>query len=186
MSIVFSRLALVALALAGAIAVPPARADAGHDHGDASAKAAGPGLPRFAATSDLFELVGVVDGRNLTLYLDRAADNAPVDDARLELEVGGAKVAVKALPEGVFEARLAQPPKPGVTPVTAAVTAGPDSDLLAGELTIADEAPAAAPTAWRGRQLAVWSAVGVLALGVLGWLIRRAFGRRAARFGGAA
>ncbi|MFO1217551.1 MAG: hypothetical protein U1E89_04105 [Burkholderiaceae bacterium] len=186
MSIVFSRSSLVALALAGVIAAPPARADAGHDHGDAPARAAGPGLPRFAAMSDLFELVGVVDGRNLTLYLDRAADNAPVDGAKLELEVGGAKVAVRALPEGVFEAQLAQPPRPGVTPVTATVSAGADSDLLAGELTIAEEASAAAAAPGRERQLAAWSAAGVLALGVLGWLIRRAFGRRTVRSGGAA
>jgi cobalt-zinc-cadmium efflux system outer membrane protein len=35
----------------------------GHDHGEAPAAPAGPALPRFAATSDLFELVGVLDGQ---------------------------------------------------------------------------------------------------------------------------
>ncbi len=62
-----------------------ARAGDGHDHGDAPPAASGPALPRFAAVSDLFELVGVLDGKRLTLYLDHAADNRPVKDAKLEL-----------------------------------------------------------------------------------------------------
>ena len=39
----------------------------GHDHGEAPAAASGPALPRFTATSDMFELVGVLDGQHLAL-----------------------------------------------------------------------------------------------------------------------
>jgi len=45
-----------------------ARAGDGHDHGEAAAAAAGPALSRFTASSELFELVGVLKGRQLTLY----------------------------------------------------------------------------------------------------------------------
>ena len=70
---------------------PLAHADDGHDHGDATPVATGPALPRFAAVSDIFELVGVLNGKHITLYLDRAIDNAPVTDAQIELEVAGEK-----------------------------------------------------------------------------------------------
>ena len=65
--------------------------DHGHDHGGSTPAATGPGLPRFAAVSELFELVGVLNGKQITLYLDRAADNSPVTEARIEIEIGGKK-----------------------------------------------------------------------------------------------
>ena len=64
---------LVALMLSFGAA--PAWAGGGHAHGDAPVAAAGSALPRFAAVSELFELVGVIDGRKLTLYLDRSLSN---------------------------------------------------------------------------------------------------------------
>ena len=68
-------------------------------------------------------MVGILNGKQLTLYLDRAADNAPVTDAQIELEIGGAKVKAEKH-EDAYEVVLAAEPKPGVLPVTATVTAG--------------------------------------------------------------
>ena len=45
----------------------PAIAGDGHDHGDAAPAATGTALPRFAAVSETFELVGVLDGKQVTL-----------------------------------------------------------------------------------------------------------------------
>lgn len=138
-----------------------ARADDGHDHGDSTPAASGPALPRFDAVSDGFELVGVLDGRRLTLYLDRAADNAPVTDARIELEIAGAQVDVeKHGDEDTFGATLAAAPAPGVLPVTATITAGDEVDLLAGELDLhgtAEAPPRAAhrPAGWIAAAAAV-------------------------------
>jgi hypothetical protein len=73
-----------------------ATAGEGHDHGDAAPAAAGTALPRFAAVSETFELVGVLDGKQVTLYLDRFADNAPVRGAKIELEIAGAKFNAQA------------------------------------------------------------------------------------------
>ena len=179
-------IALTALTLVGLFVAPKLHADAGHDHGAAAPNAASPGSPRFAATSELFEVVGVVDGRQLTLYLDRSDDNSPVLGAKLELELGGNKIDVKPRADGEFEATLAQPLKPGVFPVTATVTAGTETDLLAGELSVPEQAAAAAPGAPPWRQIAGWAAAGLFALGVMAWFARRAWGRRAARFGAAA
>ena len=117
----------------------PALAHEGHD--DAPAAANGPSQPRFTATSDLFELVGVVNGKQLTLYLDHAPTNAPVKDATLE----------QALPEGT-------------SPVTATVTAGNDSDLLAGELDLHADMPPEPDHAHGWKEYALWSAGGIAAL----------------------
>lgn len=165
----------------------PAWAGEGHDHGDAAPAAAGQALPRFTAESELFELVGVLSGNQITLYLDRYADNSPVRDAQIELEIGGAKFKAAKQGEDAYEVVLAEAPKPGVLPVTATVTAGNDTDLLAGELDIHEVAHAdeAAHThSWT--EYTGWAAAGIAALALLVWGGRRALGARSVRAGGAA
>lgn len=123
---------LAAFAAIAALLMPPlVHAGEGHDHGDAAPTSTGPALPRFTAVSETFELVGVLNGKQITLYLDRAADNAPVTDAQIELEIAGAKLKAEKH-EDAFEIVLAAEPKPGVLPITATVTAGQEVDLLSG------------------------------------------------------
>jgi hypothetical protein len=122
-----------------AVAALPTLAGPGHDHGDTPAVSSGLALPRFAAASETFELVGVVNGKRLTLYLDHYADGSPVGNARLELELGGVKIPVESHGEGEFEAFLEEELPPGVLAVSAMVIAGAEPDLLIGELDIHDE-----------------------------------------------
>ena len=67
----------------------PAQAHDGHDNAPAAAPAQA--APRFALDSELFELVGVVNGHTLALYLDRADDNRPVPGVQLAAAEGSAK-----------------------------------------------------------------------------------------------
>ncbi len=187
MMILFKRLA--ALCLATVMAANPLStwADAGHDHAAPAPAALGAGLPRFSAVSETFELIGVLRGKLLTLYLDRADDNSPVRDATLELELGGVKIAVKPVGEGEFEAMLAQEPLPGVTPVAATVLAGQESDLLAGELEIrADTRTVAAAVSAPWQKYGGWLLAGLLALALLVMGLRRVRSHRINRVGGAA
>jgi hypothetical protein len=166
---IFMQFLLLTLAL---LLAGPARAHEGHD--DAAPTASGPASPRFAATSDLFELVGVLDGHHLRIWLDHAASNAPVENAQLALELNGQAVALKPLSAGEFEAELAAEPGPGTHPVTATVTAGADSDLLAGELDIHAEAAAVeAGHAHGWRAWGPWAAGGLALLLALGALFKR-------------
>ena len=130
-----------------------AHADAGHDHGEAPPAAAATALPRFAATSDDFELVGVLQGQHLSLYLDRAPDNSPVDGAQITLEVNGTAVTVQAHGAGEYEATLPQPLPEGEHAIAATVVAGAQSDLLAATLDLhgdeAAHAEGASAPAWR-------------------------------------
>lgn len=170
------------LALVLGLLPPAVHADAGHDHGEAPA-AAGLALPRFAATSDLFELVGVLDGQKLALYLDHAGDNSPVKEAQLELDIAGTRVPVTRVAEGEFQAALAAPLAEGVSPVTATVVAGTETDLLAGEIDVHAAAPAHAEPAGRHNALLA-GAVGAVLLALAAvWGLRRG---RTARVGGAA
>lgn len=171
-----------ALALLLGLAMPAARAHEGHDDGPAAPAGA---APRFAAVSDRFELVGVIDGRRLTLYLDHASDNSPVQDARLELDLGGQAVAVARVGEGLYQAELAQPLADGEIPVTATVVAGADSDRLATDIDWHASAEAPDKGGWtRAALLAAAAGLAGVALGLWAWLRSRR--SAAARMGGAA
>lgn len=175
---------LAAMSVIAALLLSPlARAGDGHDHGEAPAAATGPALPRFAAVSETFELVGVLNGKQLTLYLDRATDNSPVTGAQIELEIAGTKLKVEKH-EDAYEAVLAAAPKPGVLPITATVTAGKDVDLLAGELDLHEAAHAdEAAHAHSWKEYTVWAAAAVAALVVLTLVGRRVAAARQLRSG---
>jgi len=79
---IFSSVIKVSAAAAGVLLVSLAMAVEGHDHGDAKPSASGPALPRFTVQSDLFEAVGVLGKDELVVYIDRAATNEPVGEAR--------------------------------------------------------------------------------------------------------
>ena len=167
----------------------------GHDHGGSAHTNApattGNALPRFAAESELFELVGVLKGKQITLYLDRAADNSPVTDAQIELEIEGKKYRAAKQGADEFEVVLAEVPKNGVLAVGATVVAkaGADTetDLLGGEFDIhgpASAAEAAHVHSWK--ETAGWAAGGIAVLALLWVVARRLLASRPARLGGAA
>ncbi|RIX46213.1 MAG: hypothetical protein D3M94_10960 [Rhodocyclales bacterium GT-UBC] len=160
----------------------PALAGDGHDHGEAPATTTESALPRFVARSENLELVGVLDERKLTLFLDRQADNSPVDDARIELEIGNHKLLASRTGAGEFAATLKESLPAGELPVTASVVLGNDADLLAGSLDLHPDAhtDAAGPTPWKAI-----AAGALLALAVLASLFRLRR-QHARRLGGAA
>src|SRR6185503_695744 len=85
--------------LAAVLAVVPSHvtlAHEGHSHDDPKATgAAESASPRVVATSETYQLVGIVEGEVLVIYLDRAADNAPITTARIELTLDGGPVKVE-------------------------------------------------------------------------------------------
>lgn len=154
----------LAVALAGPLAV---LADAGHDHGESKAAPAGSAAPRFESHSELFELVGVLENGKVTLYLDRYRGNAPVTDARLEVE--GDAFKGDATPEtgGTYTLPGGKFASSGRHALTFTVTAGGEIDLLSGVLEVASpsaarSAPAEAHHSWQYWPLAL--GIGVLAV----------------------
>jgi cobalt-zinc-cadmium efflux system membrane fusion protein len=174
------RAAAAALALCAAFGL--AHAGEGHDHGDTATAAAGAASPRLGAHSDLFELVGIVEGGRMTIYLDRYASNEPVTGAKVEFESGAAKGIAAPQPDGTYLIQMDALGKPGEMPFSFTVTAGADTDLLAGELHIADphdhhgEAAARPWLRWAG-----WAAALIAAIAATALLARRLTASRRAR-----
>src|SRR5829696_3721446 len=78
---------LVGLGLLTVLA--PSLAHEGHGHGAPPAAEVTTSNPRVAAQSGAYELVGILRGERLAVYLDRFATNEPVTDAKLTVTVGG-------------------------------------------------------------------------------------------------
>lgn len=129
--------AALAAAIALAAGLSPAQASEGHDHGESPASASvTEARPRFTASTEAFELVGVLEGRQLTLYLDRSDTNEPIHQARIDIDIGGQTVQAQASADGTFQARLSSDVPAGGTPVTATVVVGDTADLLAAEFEV--------------------------------------------------
>ncbi len=127
-------LALMLTAAAGLALAGP-----GHDHGDEGPKAStASASPRISSHSDLFELVGILEKGQLVVYLDRYSNNEPVRKASIELEMGSEKVKAEEQADGTYLIKSAQFGKPGSLAMGFTITDGKDTDLLAGDLVIAD------------------------------------------------
>lgn len=129
----FMALYLVLIAL-----VNPVWAGEGHDHDEVPAATSGTVAPRMTSHSDLFEVVGLVEGNELKIYLDRYDTNQPVTDAKIEVEVGSIKGIAAAQADGSYRFKNDVFAKPGELAVSLTVLAGKDADLLVGDLKIGD------------------------------------------------
>ena len=129
----FMALYLVLIAL-----VNPVWAGEGHDHDEVPAATSGTVAPRMTSHSDLFEVVGLVEGNELKIYLDRYETNEPVTDAKIEVEVGSIKGIAAAQADGSYRFKNDVFAKPGELAVSLTVLAGKEADLLAGDLKIGD------------------------------------------------
>lgn len=177
---------VMGFALAALLCATPVWAGDDHGHDGAPSPTTGPALPRFSAVSETFELVGVVDGQQLSVYLDRFEDNTPVKNARVDLDVGGEKVTLQQRADGEYAGTLAQGLEPGVIVVTASVAAGGESDILTGDLDLHEESVPHAEPASSGRRYAAVATGAVAVLCAVVWALRRRGGVHAGRTGGAA
>jgi membrane fusion protein, heavy metal efflux system len=78
---------VVALLSWGLFLTGPLTAHEGHDLVSSQDSALAASLPRVSASSELYELVGVLDGLRLTIYLDGFQDNVPVTDANISVTI---------------------------------------------------------------------------------------------------
>ena len=142
----------VAAILVALLAPPAALAHEGHDHGPAES-VAGPVAPRVSARSETFELVGVLRGDRLVIYLDRFASNEPVTTADIAVTIGDATEAVNAewAAEGTYALTSPRFKTAGQIDLVFSITGEAGEDLLAGTLTVPPEAAAAPALPWSAR-----------------------------------
>lgn len=126
-----------------------------HSHDEAAvAQTTVSGQARLETATDLFELVGQLNGDEFSILIDRYDSNEPVADATVEVEVNGVKAqATYHADHGDYAvddaALLNELARPGRHALVFTVSAGDDADLLEGTLQVDEAAHAAhaAPSA---------------------------------------
>ncbi len=122
--------------LATLVLAPAAMAHSGHDHGAPPPAAVTTSNPRVAVQSDAYELVGLLRGERLGLYLDRFGTNEPVTDARITVTVDGQDVEAEKVPDGTYAVTSANFAGEGPLELVFAVSAPAGDDLLIGTLLL--------------------------------------------------
>lgn len=149
-----------------------AHGDEDHSKGGAPAAQAASAVPsRIETFTESFELVGQLQGNELSVFVDRYETNEPVINGNLEAELNGVKATGTYRPErGDYviadEAFVKALASPGKHALVFTLSAAEESDLLEGALEVQ-------PTAsheHRERISLVWVGAGLLAaLALLAW-----------------
>jgi hypothetical protein len=114
----------------------PAWAHEGHDHGPGASASSAVASPRVTAVSENYQLVGIVEGEVLVIYLDRFADNMPVTSARLEVTVGDVAAGAELQKNGTYEVISPRLKSAGNHEILVTITNDGATDLLVGSLSI--------------------------------------------------
>ncbi len=137
---ILSSLCFLAGVMSGLVSAAPGAHGPGGEHIDAGAHATSAAdVPRVEAMSEVFELVGRLQGGELSILIDRYESNEPVLGAGLSVQLGSLKAKAKfhanhgdyAVDDAAFLKVLAAP---GEHALIFTVIAGKDSDLLEGKL----------------------------------------------------
>ena len=157
------------------------------EHLDAPGQMAGSTgtVPSVEAHSEMFELVGRLQGGELSILINRFATNEPVLNAQVEEESGALKAAVKFHADmGDYavddEAMLKLLTTSGEHPIIVTVLAGQDSDLLDGTLKVSGPASQGSDHGHghddghaHGLSRTAWLFGALVFLGAVAWLFGR-------------
>lgn len=143
------------------------------DHGPKVAAPTTQSQPFVETHSPDFELVLSLSGSQLLLYLDRYADNKPVEGAQIEMDYAGQLFSFKQVNPGEYTALASDLTKPGKYPVSFTVIAGNTSDLLDATLVVPPYSDA--PVSSVNNQMWYWVGGGIVAFLLSGgaYLFRR-------------
>ena len=108
----------------------------GHDHNDGERPAApASAFPRVSAQSELYEIVGILKGNRLAIYLDDFATNEPITDAKVRVTVGdGEPIDTGEAVDGVYGIAWPYLPAAQSVDVVFNISASKGDDLLVGSL----------------------------------------------------
>lgn len=184
-----------ALSTGIALASPGAHGPNG-EHLDAAPTAgATSSAPRFETKSENYELVGRLQGGEFSMFINRFATNEPVDQAKVEVELGPLKApAPYHSDQGDYavadEKFLAELGKKGSHALVITILDGKESDLLDGTLEVGATQAAAEATHAHGDEnallfgaLAIAALAALAAVGGLGWLLGRGSNSKVAKGG---
>src|SRR3954451_6046699 len=149
--------ALRVAALAIGLLVGPtiALAHGDEDHGAPPPTAVTTAQPRMSIHSEQYELVGVLRGPWLDVYLDRFGSNEPVTDAKIAVTIGDEERTAEPSPGETYKVGSAKFAGSGPLELVFDIKAKAGDDLLIGTLTLPGNA--AAPVAGTTPPTATWA-----------------------------
>lgn len=146
----------------------------GEDHSAPLAVVTQSLAPRSTAATDEFEVVTVVDGQKLIVYLDRFSSNEFVTKAKLEVEGAGLNGVASESAPGVYLLEMAAPLTPGKHALTISIETAETADLISTTLDIVPPKTAiVVQTGWSAKY-----SYGVLGLLLLGGAMLVAWRKR--------
>jgi hypothetical protein len=135
----------------------------GEDHGAPPPAVTQAVDPRAAASTDEFEVVTALEGKQLVVYVDRFASNEPVTQAKVEIDGAGIKGLASEIAPGTYALNVAVAIPPAKHPLTISIEAGDVADLLSATLDVSTPKTDVAHThGWS--EWAVWVLSGSLLL----------------------
>jgi hypothetical protein len=162
---------LTAVFLGAVIALPAwAGGDGsdGHTHAAPVPVLAVAAAPRAIATTEEFEVVAVLEGKHLMVYVDRFGSNEPVAKAKVEVEGAGLNGLASEAAAGTYVMNLAAVIPPGKHPLTSSIEANDTADLLSATLDTSLAAPGSVHVHyWSERLVWIAAALPLLAAGAL-------------------
>lgn len=155
-------LAAVLLAFAAFLCGPlAALSHEGHDHGDEKPAGTVSARPRVVAQSENYEVVGILKGDRLSIYVDHFATNEPLTDATVAVTIGeGEAVNAEPADDGTYAVSSERFAQGGQIEVVFDIKAKGGDDLLIGNLSLprAETPVAAAPGADGAKPWMTWAA----------------------------
>ena len=150
----------------------------GHSHGTAAPVVPMPmnaASTRLTSQTDQFELVGVLEGKVLTMYLDQFATNTPVSKAQIEVASGSWKATATEIAPAIYTVSADAWTQTGRYPLTLTVLAGDETDLMDATLEVGASVATTttAPLTLYPGKWVIWSVAAVLLLAALGLLAVR-------------
>lgn len=139
-----------------------------------AAAAMAEGSRRAEASSELFELVLIApaadsEQQQMDIYLDYFADNSPVPQASIELDIAGVSTTATMVKPGFYQLKTARL-KAGRHSVTLTIDDGANLDLLTTVLDLTPKSPATQQEqGWRENRSQLWFSIGMVLLVLLAW-----------------
>jgi cobalt-zinc-cadmium efflux system membrane fusion protein len=141
----------VLLALLVWLAAAPVTAHEGHDLETPESPGASRAVPRLVADSESYELVAVLEGQRLIIYLDRFEDNSPVTDANMTVTINEEPVVAQVTGNGTYSVVSNLFEHGGLFEFVFDIKAPEGDDLLIGKLSLPSAGAAGAlanPMPW--------------------------------------
>lgn len=124
--------------------------------------------PRVEMSGESVEVLGILKGKDLWLFVSRWATNAPLAGLQVSAESGGSVMPVTAVADGLYRSTAEGLAKAGRHAIIVSVQGDGVEDLLTGELTVTATTNTGGLLRWLG-----WAALAAICLAVVTITIAR-------------